>query len=139
MKAGDRCPADGKDLTRLFHELVNRGGVLQVQGSWHYDAGAKQIAVTLDQTQTSGLYQMPIEVGITAMETPQPGGRAGRGGGAAGAAGGATPQPVPVQRVQVMQLSQQHQVFTFPLDSEPVSVVLDPNAWVMMQATFDKK
>jgi hypothetical protein len=38
-----------------------------------------------------------------------------------------------------MQLNQQHQVFAFPVDSEPVSVALDPNAWVMMQATFDKK
>jgi len=129
--AGDECPAAGKDLIWLFHELLNRGGVLRVRGSWHYDAGAKQVEVTLDQVQSSGLYEMPIEVAITLMETPPAGGRGGRGG--------APPQPQPVEHVQVMPLNQQHQVFRFPAESEPVSVELDPNAWVMMQATFEKK
>jgi len=131
VNAGDRCPADGKDLAWLFRELLNRGGVLQVQGGWHYDAGARQLTVTLDQTQASGLYRMPIELAVTAMVTPQPG---GRGGGA-----GPPPRPQPVQQIHVMQLGQQHQVFMFPLDREPVSVALDPNAWVMMQAAFERK
>jgi aminopeptidase N len=133
-KAGDGCPAAGKDLAWLFRELLNRGGVLQVGGSWHYDAAAKELQVTLDQTQTSGLYRMPIEVSVTAMETPQPGGRGGRAGGA-----GAPPQPVPVQHVHVIELNQQHQVFPIPLDREPESVTLDPQAWAMMQATVEKK
>ena len=133
-KAGDGCPAAGKDLAWLFRELLNRGGVLQVGGSWHYDAAAKELQVTLDQTQTSGLYRMPIEVSVTAMETPQPGGRGGRAGGA-----GAPPQPVPVQHVHVIELNQQHQVFPIPLDREPESVTLDPHAWAMMQATVEKK
>ena len=55
--AGDRCPADGRDLTWFFRELLNRGGALQVTGSWRYDAAAKQVEVTLDQTQTTGLYR----------------------------------------------------------------------------------
>ena len=132
--AGDACPADAKDLTWLFHELLNRGGALRVRGSWHYDAAMKQVQVTLDQIQTSGLYRMPVELGITVMEAPPPGGRAGR----AGAQVSAPPQPRPVQHLQVVRLDQRHSVFTFPLDSEPVSVALDPNAWVMMQPTFDK-
>ena len=105
VAAGDRCPAEGRDLTWLFRELLNRGGVLQVRGSWRYDAAAKQVEVTLDQTQASGLYQMPIEVSVQG-------------------------------KIQVMPLRQAHQVFTFPSDTEPSSVVLDPNAWVMMQATL---
>jgi aminopeptidase N len=132
-KGGDQCPAAGKDLAWLFHELLNRGGVLQVRGSWHYAEAANELEVTLDQTQTSGLYRMPIEVSITAMETPQ-GGRGGRAGG-----GGAPPQPVPVQHIHIMDLNRQHQVFTFPLDREPQNVTLDPEAWVMMRATLDKK
>jgi aminopeptidase N len=133
-KAGDQCPAEGRDLTWLFHELLNRGGVLQVRGSWHYDAAAKELQVTLDQTQTSGIYRMPIEVSATAMETPQPGGRGGRAG-----SGGVPLQPAPVEHVHVMDLNRQHQVFAFPFDREPESVTLDPQAWVMMQATLDKK
>jgi aminopeptidase N len=32
--AGDRCPADGRDLTWLFSQLLHRGSALQVQGTW---------------------------------------------------------------------------------------------------------
>ena len=129
--AGDSCPADGKDLTWLFHELLNRGGVLQVEGTWRYDAATKQVQATLNQKQTSGLYRMPIELAITVMETPPAGGRGGRGG--------ETPRPQPVQHIQLMQLKEQRQTFTFPVDSEPVSVALDPQAWTMMQPTWQKK
>jgi aminopeptidase N len=133
--AGERCPTEGRDLTWLFRELLNRGGVLQVHGSWQYDKGAKQVQVTLDQNQASGLYRMPIEVAISAMAEPEPDAMpAGRGG-----RGGTPPQAQPVQRIHVMQLNQQHHVFTFSLDSEPLSVTLDPMAWVMMQSTFEKK
>ena len=90
--------------------------------------------VTLDQIQTSGLYQMPIEVSVTTMESPQPGGRGGRG-----AVAGASPQPVTVQHTYTIDLKQQHQVFTFPLDREPINFGLDPQAWVMMQATIEKR
>jgi len=109
--SGDRCPADGKDLRWLFQELLNRGGVLQVKATWTYDASAKQVTLTLDQTQTSGLYTMPIEVSVTSGRTA----------------------------TQVLQLTQAHQVFTVPSDSEPTAVVLDPNAWVMMRAELVRK
>jgi aminopeptidase N len=112
--AGDKCPADGKDLSWLFTELLTRGGALQVKGTWHYDAAGKQVVVTLDQTQTSGLYRMPIEVWIAKNVQAGP-------------------------TIQVAHLTDQHQVFTFPSDTEPASVLLDPNAWVMMQASFSKQ
>src|SRR5437660_5139278 len=41
--------ASGKNLEWLFHELLNRGGALQVKGSWRFDAATKQVEVTLDQ------------------------------------------------------------------------------------------
>jgi aminopeptidase N len=104
----DGCPAAGKDLTWLFSELLNRGGALQVQGTWSYDAAAKQVQLTLDQMQTSGLYRMPIEV------------RVGR-------------------TIHTIVLTDAHQVFSLPSETEPSGVDLDPDAWVMMRATFAKK
>lgn len=104
----------GKNLDWLFRELLNRGGVLQVKGSWRYDAAAKQVEVTLDQTQTTDAYRMPIEIAM----------------GTAGAAGSS---------VRIADLRERHQVFTFPSDTEPPTVILDPSAWVMMQAAFEKK
>jgi aminopeptidase N len=106
--------ASGKDLEWLFRELLNRGGALQVKGSWRYDATAKQVEVTLDQTQTTDVYRMPIEIAIAP-------------------AAGAGPA------IQVADLRERHQVFTFPSASEPASVVLDPNAWSMMQASLERK
>jgi hypothetical protein len=39
----------------------------------------------------------------------------------------------------IAQLLQQRQTFSFPSDVEPASVELDPESWVMMQASFEKK
>jgi aminopeptidase N len=112
--AGTRCPDAGKDLSWLFRELLNRGGALQISGSWRYDAAARQVEVTLDQTQASGLYRMPIEIAISRAAAAGP-------------------------DLRVADLREQHQVFTFPSDTEPASVALDPNAWVVMKATFEKR
>ena len=129
--AGDRCPADGRDLTWLFSQLLNRGGALQVQGTWLYDAGARQVQIALEQTQTTGLYRMPIEVRVTTTRTA---GDAGRGGGAGG--------PAQTTRMtQVLQLTRQSQTFsiTIPADVELAAVELDPEAWVFGRLSLTKK
>jgi aminopeptidase N len=128
-RSADRCPADGRDLSWLFSQLLNRGGALQVQGSWSYDAPGKQLQITLEQTQKTGLYRMPIEVRITTSAPPA----AGRGGSGTPAAS------VPSRSTQIVQLTQQRQTFALPSDLEPSNVELDPDAWTMMQATFLKK
>ena len=115
------CPTGGRDLAWLFTQLLNRGGALQVQATWTYDTAAKQLQVTLEQTQTTGLYRMPIELQVTTTS-------AGRGGA-----------PQPSRTTQVLQLTQQRQSFTFPSETEPTAVELDPNAWVVMRATLVRK
>jgi aminopeptidase N len=122
--AASRCPTDGKDLTWLFSQLLNRGGALQVQGTWTYDTTAKQVQLTLQQTQTTGLYRMPIEV-LVATSAP-----------AEGRAGGA---PQSTSTIRTVQLTDTQQTFSWPSEAEPVNVVLDPNAWVVMRATLEKK
>jgi aminopeptidase N len=114
--AGDRCPADGRDLTWLFSQLLNRGGALQVQGTWSYDAAAKQVQIALEQTQTTGLYKMPIEVRVTtSAQTPRV--------------------------TQVVQLTQQSQTFsvTIPAGAEVTAVELDPDAWVFGRLSLTKR
>ncbi len=108
--ANPDCPADGRDLTWFFPQWLDRGGMLQLNGSWHYDATAKVLHVTLDQTQTQGLYRMPIAIGVGTS--------------------------APALRVVV---DKQHNDFTFPMAAAPADVTLDPDSWVtMMQATFVK-
>jgi aminopeptidase N len=122
--AGERCPVDGRDLSWLFSQLLNRGGALQVQGSWSYDATAKQVTVTLEQTQTTGTYRMPIEIRVT---TP------------GSAPAGAAAAPAPTRVTHLAQLREPRQTFSFPAGAEPASVELDPDAWVVMRATFGRK
>jgi aminopeptidase N len=126
--AGDRCPADGRDLSWLFGQLLNRGGALQVTGSWTYDAATKQAQITLEQTQTTGLYRMPIEVRVSTT-APAPAGRADAA-------------PMPPQTVRAshtVRLTERRQTFSIPSDVEPLMVELDPEAWAFMHATFGRK
>ena len=108
--AASDCVAANRDLAWFFRQWLNQGGLLQLNGAWHYDATAKQLRVTIDQTQMQGLYRMPIEI------------VAGNG--------------VPVRVV----VDKQHHEFSLPMETEPADVKLDPNSWVtMMQATFVKR
>jgi aminopeptidase N len=118
--ANPNCSADGKDLKWFFDQWLNRGGIPQVDGSWHYDAATKQLHVVVDQTQIQGLYRMPIEIGIV-TPTPAPTGQ----------------QPAPTPKVIV---DKQHNELVITLETEPTDVKLDPNSWVtMMQATFVRR
>lgn len=130
QSAGERCPAAGKDLAWLFGPLLTRGGALQVQGTWRYDAGARQVTVTLRQTQTTGLYRMPIELRLVTTRPSVVVGRASAAGAAATETARAT---------HVVDLRDAVQVFTLPSETEPTSVELDPDAWVLMQASMVKQ
>lgn len=128
--ANPECPEDGRELSWYFPQWLNRGGILQLNGSWHYDSAAKQLHITLDQTQAQGLFRMPIEIGM-AVAAPAAGGAdpAARGNGRTG--------PAAPLRVIV---DKRHSEFTFPMPTEPTAVTLDPNHWVtMMQATFVRR
>jgi len=138
--ANPDCPQDGRDLSWYFPQWLDRGGILQLDGSWHYDSTAKELHITLDQTQTQGLYRMPIEIGVSmpapaAESAGAAGGRGGgRGGRGRGAPAGAQPGPL---RVVV---DKQHNEFTFPMANAPGDVTFDPDTWVtMMQATFVRR
>ena len=91
----------GQDLAWFFRQWLNRSGVPALAGSWHYDAGASQVVVTVTQTQPGDPFRFPLGIGITA---------------AAGS-------PLRVKRVDV---TARESTFTIPVDGEPSSVVLDP-------------
>ena len=129
--SGD-CPVDDEDLSWFFHEWLNRGGILELKGIWHYDVQAKQLQVVLDQTQNQGLYRMPIEIGITVPPSPaaQPEGGGNR----------AAQNRIPQIRITTMMIDKQHNVLTLPLDAAPSDVQVDPNLWApLMQVAFEKE
>ena len=107
--------ASGQELGWFFEQWLYKPGTLKVAGSWSYDAAAGQVRMTLDQVQTDGrLFTMPIEIGVYSKG-----------------------QPTPVmERVRVTAKSN---TFTINAPTAPDSVRLDPNVWVLMDATFGKR
>lgn len=123
--SGD-CPKEDEDLSWFFHQWLDRGGILELKSSWHYDPETKQLEVVLDQTQTQGLFRMPVEIAISMPRT-------------------ATEQPPVRGRSQgpmkhTVWVEKQHNSFTIPLEAAPLDVQLDPNLWLpMMKAEFGKQ
>lgn len=107
--------ASGQELGWFFEQWLDKPGTLKVAGNWTYDPAARQMRVTLDQVQTDGsLFTMPMEIGVYSKG-----------------------QPTPVmERVRVTAKAN---TFTINAPTAPDSVRLDPNLWVLMDATFVKQ
>ena len=99
----------GSDLRWFFSQWLTRSGVPALNGTWTYDASAKQVVVELKQSQAGDPYRLPLEVSIAA------------------ASGNAAP------RIERFELTGRDGRFTFASDAEPSAVVLDPNTWVLME------
>ncbi|MFQ5568615.1 MAG: M1 family metallopeptidase [Rhodothermales bacterium] len=105
----------GQDLSWFFQQWIYQPGQPRYEGTWHYDAAAGQLTVTLNQMQTNGtFFRMPVELGIYTDDASLP-------------------------RIEVMNVDQAQNTFTFVLDTPPTTVVLDPNTWVLMEATFSPR
>jgi aminopeptidase N len=106
--------ASGLDLKPFFQQWLYRGGVPRVDGTWHWDASAKQVVVELRQVQAGDPFQFPVDIGITTTS-------------------GAT------RRIEHVDLAARSARFTFPVDQEPAQVELDPNVRVLMDGTLVRR
>jgi aminopeptidase N len=97
----------GKDLRPLFNQWLTRSGVPKLSGSWQYDPSARQLRVELAQAQPGEPYVIALEIGMRF-----PGSSA--------------------LRLERIALTERLTRVTLPADSEPSTVVLDPNTWVLM-------
>jgi aminopeptidase N len=102
-----------QDLKWFFQQwLYQPGGLPKLKGGWRYDPEKRRVIVELEQTQTDGaFYRLPVEVGLNFGEDQEP-------------------------RRERIDLTGRSQVFEIAADRAPVSVVLDPDLWVLMDAEF---
>ena len=96
----------GRDLGWFFAQWLTRAGVPQVSGGWRYDSAAKEIVMTVRQTQAGDPYRFALGVGVSA---------------------GSNAAPV-IRQVQVVG---RESTLRIPVDAEPVAVVLDPGTWLL--------
>jgi aminopeptidase N len=107
--------ASGEKLEWFFTQWLKRPGTPVVDGVWSYDAAAKKIVVDLAQSQKADAFRLPLELAI--------------GDGTADA---------PARLVKI-EMTEKQQRFEIAAEKEPAVMVLDPETWMLMQATFAKK
>ena len=105
--------ASGLDLSSFFQQWLYRGGIPKLEGTWQWDANAKQIVVELAQTQSGAPFRLPVEVGITV----------------AGAR----------VRTEKIELTDRSKRFTIAADQEPTVVELDPNVRLLMDGRLTRR
>ncbi len=93
--------AGGEDLFAYFDQWLYRGGIPIVEGTWHWDAGTRQVEIALRQVQAGTPFAMTLEVGIEL----------------AGAA----------SRTERLVFTNGSATLTVPADKEPAFITLDPN------------
>jgi len=98
----------GQDLTGFFSQWLTRAGVPALEGSWRYDAAAKQVIVTVRQTQADEPYRFSLGIGVVATT-------------------GAAP------RVLQLPVTVRETTMKIPADVEPASVVLDPGVALLAE------
>ena len=96
----------GLDLRWFFAQWLTRSGVPQVSGSWRYDPAAKQIVVTVRQTQAADPFRFSLGVGVSAVSASAP-------------------------AVRQIHVTGRESTFSIPADTEPASLVLDPGVWLL--------
>ena len=104
----------GKELENFFAQWLTRPGVPKIEGSWRYLPARKAVEVTLTQSQTAEPYRLVVDIGIV---------------GNAGA----------LPRIERLELNGRSAIGTFNIDHEPVDVTIDPQTWLLMEASFTKR
>jgi aminopeptidase N len=101
-----------ENLKPFFNQWLNKPDILKITGRWEYDTKTKQVIITLNQTQTSGLiFETPVEFQVYE-------------------AGNKTPL-----KAKFMINAKSNQ-FTIPMSSKPVLIIMDPRTVLLADIDF---
>ncbi len=105
--------ASGLDLGQFFEQWLDKPGALVYEGDWKYDAKNQEVKITLNQVQKDGsLFKMPVEVALYFKDGKS--------------------------QIESLTVNERINEFILKVDSEPQQIVLDPNNWVLMEASFKR-
>ena len=96
--------SSGADLGAFFRQWLHQPGWPAYHVSWRWDDDARQVECTVRQTQTTGLFDMPVEIAFSAE-------------------GWSETHP--------FRVSERMQKLRFGLPSKPLSVEVDPGGWLL--------
>ena len=100
--------ASGRELDWFFEQWVFRPGHPRLRVEWVWDAGAREVVLTIEQAQPADwpTFRLPMEVELVTAEGP-------------------------VRRR--VELDQRRKLFRFRLDAPPTVVRVDPDGWVLKE------
>ena len=99
----------GTPLEGFFAQWLTRPGVPKIEGSWRYLPAKKAVEVTLTQSQAAEPYHLPVDIGIASKHGGHP-------------------------RIERMEVTGRTMTKTFSADSEPASITLDPETWLLLES-----
>lgn len=105
--------ASGLELSAFFKQWLYRGGIPRIEGTWQWDATAKQVVVELTQTQPGEPFVLPVDVGITLTDGKV--------------------------RVERADLAGHAARFSFACEQEPSGVALDPNVRLLFEGRLARR
>lgn len=106
--------ASGKDLSRFFSQWLYQGGNIKLKGNWMYDAKNKMVVIELQQVQPEQyIFNMPVEISIRKGDSSK-------------------------QQIEVIQLNKRKIKVSFPCQTLPAKVELDPGTKLLAQWDFSR-
>ena len=102
-----------QNLDTFFRQWLYDPGALKLEGGWNYVEQDGEIIINLKQVQTDGsLFEMPIELQINYANGEE--------------------------QIKLIQINSLVNDVRIKVESAPVQIHLDPNYWVLMNASFKK-
>jgi aminopeptidase N len=105
--------ASGRDLRPFFQQWLYGGGVPKLDGSWRWDATAREVVIELRQTQPGAAFDLPVEVGVSVPGAPM--------------------------RVERIALRAREGVFRVAAAAAPTAVELDPNVRLLFDGRLVRR
>lgn len=107
--------ASGKDLKQFFNQWLYQGGNIKLKGKWSYNAKTKMIEIELQQLQPEKYtFNMPLEIGIQSSDQG-------------------------AKKIEVINLDKRNIKISFPSETMPKDVVLDPETKLLAQCDFSRR
>ncbi|HVT83881.1 MAG TPA: M1 family aminopeptidase [Chitinophagaceae bacterium] len=99
----------GINLKVFFDQWLYRSSIPQLRIDWHYSDTEKKITLTLEQLQASEAFQFPLDILVNTTAEDS--------------------------MIHTINITQKKQIFNFPLNSKPTSVVADPFTSLLFEGT----
>ena len=94
----------GENLNDFFQQWIFTKGYPEIKWSWKYTKG--KVIISIEQVQKHHVFNFPLEIEIKTSEK---------------------------SAISTVQLSTKKKSFEIEVNSEPTTVHLDPNAWLLFE------